>query len=277
MSDRPAGNEWFEETETPVPHRIERIHSALRRGFASAGNMLTDLIVPPLCLACGDPVAAPHSLCGRCWSKLTLIERPYCERLGIPFGHDPGLGALSLAAIAEPPPYHRARAVAAYDEIAKRLVHDLKYRDRGQLAVAMAGWMVRAGAELLAEGDLIVPIPLHRFRLWRRRYNQAALLAHQIGKRSGVAVATDALCRIKRTRQQVGLSARERADNVRGAFRVPADKTIAIAGRNIVLVDDVLTSGATAAAATRALLRAKAARVDLLVFARVVDGSAGVL
>ena len=277
MSEWPLGKEWFEETEPPASRRIDRIHSALRRGFALAGPALTDLIAPPLCLACGDPVTAPHTLCGRCWSKLTLIERPYCERLGIPFGHDPGPGALSLAAIAEPPPFDRARAVAVYDEIAKKLVHDLKYRDRGQLAVAMAGWMARAGAEVLAEADLIVPIPLHRFRLWRRRYNQAALLAHQIGKLSGVAVATDTLLRIKRTRQQVGLSARERADNVRGAFRVPADKAIAIAGRNIVLIDDVLTSGATAAAATRALLRAKAARVDLLVFARVVDGSVGVL
>ncbi|MEZ5840076.1 MAG: ComF family protein [Hyphomicrobiales bacterium] len=242
-----------------------------------AGRVLLDLIVPPRCLSCGAAVEAPHTLCARCWSRLRLIERPYCERLGTPFPFDPGPGALSSAAIASPPAFDRARAVAVFDEVARGLVHDLKYRDRGELSVAMGRWMARAGAELVAGADLLVPVPLHRRRLFQRRYNQSALLARAVAAASGVAVSVDSLERIKQTRQQVGLSARDRAANVRGAFVVPAAHRIDIAGRNIVLVDDVLTSGATVEAATRALRRAGAARVDVLVFARVVGGEAAAL
>lgn len=199
-----------------------------------------------------------------------MIERPYCERLGTPFPYDMGDGAESPEAIADPPPFRRCRAVAAFDDVARRLVHGLKYRDRLELATWMGEWMVRAGAELVADADLVVPVPMHRRRLWLRRFNQSANLAAAAASASGKPWATAALLRTRPTRQQVGLTAGERDRNVRGAFKVPDDQRLGVAGRSILLIDDVYTTGATVKAATRALVRAGAASVDVLVFARVV-------
>jgi ComF family protein len=229
-----------------------------------------NVALPPLCLACRDLVAT-DGLCASCWSKLSLIAPPYCERLGIPFAYDPGPGVLSMEAIADPPAYRRARAAARYDDVARTLVHALKYGDRLDLAPSMGRWMARAGRELLSGADALVPVPLHWRRLWMRRFNQSAQLARIISQETGVPVATEALKRIKATAQQVGLSQSERAANVQGAFRVPAAAKAEVAGRRLVLVDDVLTSGATADACARALLRAGAGNVDVVVFARVVD------
>src|SRR5207302_7579801 len=142
-------------------------------------------------------------LCAACWSKLSFIARPYCERLGLPFGYDPGPGVLSTEAVTNPPAFHRARAAVRYDEIARALVHSLKYGDRLDLAPAMGRWMARAGRELLADGDAIVPVPLHWRRQWTRRFNQSALLAEIIAKASGRMVAHGALKRVKATPQQV--------------------------------------------------------------------------
>jgi ComF family protein len=249
--------------------------SAAARLWQAAGAVargLVDVALPPQCLACHSPVAEAGTLCAGCWSRLKLIERPYCERLGIPFTYDLGTGALSAEAIADPPPFDRARAVAVYDDVARSLVHSLKYRDRLELARWMANWMARAGAEVIGRADVIVPVPLHRRRLWWRRYNQSALLARVLAERAGKRLANGALVRIRATAQQVGLSAEERDRNVRGAFRVAADGKADIAHRRVLLVDDVYTTGATARAATRALLRAGAVGVDVLVFARVVKG-----
>jgi ComF family protein len=229
-----------------------------------------DLALPPLCPACREPVVG-QALCADCWSQLNFIARPYCERLGIPFAYDPGPGVLSMQAIADPPAYGRARAAVRYDEIARKLVHALKYGDRLELAPTPGGWMAQAGRELLAEADAIVPVPLHWRRLWWRRFNQSALLAQAIAARSDVAVLPDALRRVKPTSQQVGLTRAQRAENIQGAFRVPASGRAAIAGRRLVLVDDVLTTGATVEGCARALLRAGAAEVDVLTFGRVVD------
>lgn len=250
--------------------------SAAARALAAAATAvraLVDLALPPQCLACRAPVAAIGTLCPACWSRLRLIERPYCERLGIPFAYDLGPGALSAEAIAEPPPFDRCRAAAVYDDVARRLVHGLKYRDRLELARWMAGWMARAGAGVLAAADVVVPVPLHRRRLWWRRYNQSALLAHALAVAAGKPVASHALRRIRPTAQQVGLSAGERDRNVRGAFRVDGEGRSTIAGRRVLLVDDVYTTGATVRACTRALLRGGAVAVDVLVFARVVKGA----
>ena len=158
-----------------------------------------------------------------------------------------------------------------YDEVARTLVHSLKYLDRTDLAPAMGRWMARAGQELLDEADVLVPVPLHWRRGWSRRYNQSGTLARVISHQSGVKLATEALRRIRPTQQQIGLSRPQRAANVQGAFRVAADRMADIQGRRVILIDDVLTSGATTDACARALLRAKAAQVDVLVFARVVD------
>src|SRR5262249_5149576 len=197
---------------------------------------------------------------------------PYCERLGIPFPFDGGPGLLSMEAIADPPAYNRARAAVRYDEIARKLVHGLKYGDRLDLAPTMGAWMARAGRDLPAGAETLVPVPLHWRRQWARRFNQSALLAHIIANAGGRMVAHRALKRVKATPQQVGLDKSERAQNVQGAFRVPAAGRAEVAGRRLLLIDDVLTSGATVNACARALLRAGATCVDVLVFARVVAG-----
>ena len=241
-----------------------------RAVFGRALGGALNLALPSLCPACREQVR-DSGLCASCWSKLSLIAPPYCERLGIPFAYDPGPGVLSMQAISDPPAYHRARAAVRYDDIARALVHALKYGDRIDLAPTMGRWMARAGLEILNEADALIPVPLHWRRLWARRFNQSALLAQAISRESGVAVADTALKRIKATAQQVGLTQSERAENVQGAFRVPPDRKAEVAGRRVVLVDDVLTSGATSDACARALLRAGARNVDLLVFARVVD------
>jgi ComF family protein len=225
--------------------------------------------LPQLCAACREPVEG-EGLCGACWSRLSFIAPPYCARLGIPFPFDPGPGTLSMEAIADPPPYGRARAAVRFDETARTLVHAFKYGDRLDLAPVMGRWMANAGRELTGAADLLVPVPLHWRRQWSRRFNQSGLLADAVAKASGLPVSHRALKRRKATAQQVGLARSERAENVQGAFGVRARARHEVAGRRLVLVDDVLTSGATTEACTRALLRAGAASVDVLVFARVV-------
>lgn len=251
--------------------RLRGVATTARSALAIVSQRLLDIALPNLCAACRAPVAS-EGVCASCWSKLSFIAPPFCARLGIPFAYDSGPGLLSEEAIADPPAYARARAAVRYDEVASALVHGFKYQDRTDLAPMLGRWMARAGTELLDDADLIVPVPLHWRRGWGRRYNQSGALATAIGKLSQVAVSGEILKRIRPTTQQVGLSRTERAKNVQGAFRVPDHRKADVKGRRIVLVDDVLTSGATVDACARALLRAGAADVDVLVFARVVDG-----
>ncbi|MET0446107.1 MAG: ComF family protein [Pseudorhodoplanes sp.] len=234
-------------------------------------RLALDVALPRLCPSCREPVGDGAGLCATCWSKLSLIERPFCEKLGIPFTYDPGPGVYSMQAIADPPAYARARAAVRYDDVARTLIHALKYGDRLDLAPTMARWMARAGTDLLADADLIVPVPLHWRRLWARRFNQSAALAGFIAQQGGPPVSVTALKRARATPQQVGLSRTARAANVQGAFRVDAAGKAEIKQKHVLLLDDVLTSGATADACARVLLRAGARQVDVLVFARVVD------
>ena len=237
------------------------------------GRIVLDVIYPPSCLACRAAIAQSDQLCPSCWTRMRFIERPYCERLGTPFAQDLGAGIVSPQALADPPVYGRARAVAHFEDgPARHLVHRLKYGDRIELAKPMGRWMARAGAEVLVGADVLVPVPLHPKKLGARRFNQAMVLAQSISRQCGVPVSPTALSRVKVTQPQVGLSRAQRASNVQGAFRVLADAAFEVAGRRVVLVDDVLTSGATLNAAARALFRAGATSVDVLVFARVVTG-----
>jgi ComF family protein len=253
-----------------APDALRGALRACRGAWRHAARLALDIALPTLCVACREPVAG-EGVCAACWAKLSFIAPPFCPRLGIPFVYDPGPGLLSMQAIAAPPAYQRARAAVRYDEVARTLVHALKYQDRTDLAPAMGRWMARAGQELLSEADALVPVPLHWRRGWSRRYNQSGALARVIQWQSGVPVKGDALQRVRPTQQQIGLTRSERETNVQGAFKVAADRRAEIQGRRIVLIDDVLTSGATTDACARALLRAKAAQVDVLVFARVVD------
>jgi ComF family protein len=230
------------------------------------------LLFPPVCMGCRRQVLRPGTLCGVCWPRLRFLERPWCEVMGTPFGHDMGEGFLSADAIANPPPFKRARAAVAYSGMARRMVQGLKYNDRTDLAPWMARWMVRAGAELLGDADIVIPVPLHWRRFLSRRFNQSAELARAVATLSGKRFESSALRRVKVTRQQVGLGRSEREDNVRGAFHVPPEAEIYVRGRNVLLVDDVYTTGATVFAVTKSLKKAGAASVDVLTFARVIPG-----
>lgn len=253
---------------------IPRPRSWVARAATALGRGTLDILFPPACLACRRSVDAGAGLCGGCWRAMRFIERPFCERTGAPFDRDLGEGLLSPDAIANPPVYGRARAVARFEEgPSRRLMHGLKYGDRLDLARPLGLWMARAGTDVLAGADLIVPVPLHRGRLWRRQFNQAAVLAREVSRASGVAWDPLPLTRIKPTASQVGMTRHQRGLNVQGAFAVAPHRGGAIAGRRLVLVDDVLTTGATLNAASRALMRAGATGVDVLVFARVVAES----
>ncbi len=238
--------------------------------FRSAGAAVLDAAYPPQCLACREIMAAPASLCPVCWRAMPFIARPYCERLGTPFAVDLGGALLSPAAIADPPVFRRARAVARYDGVARELVHKLKYSDRQELAVGMGRLMAGAARDSLGEVDVIVPVPLHWTRLWQRRFNQAAALAAVLAGETGLPVRPKLLRRRKRTLRQVGLTRVERQRNLQGAFIAPEAAQGELKGRRVLLVDDVMTTSATANAAARALLRGGAEAVDIITFARVV-------
>jgi ComF family protein len=239
--------------------------------IAETLSRLVGIVYPPTCMGCGILVRRPGGLCAKCWSGLRHIEPPVCPVLGIPFGHQVEEGTLSLAAMAKPPAFTRARAAVLYDEVAKLLVHRLKYNDRAELALPMAGWMMRAAGEFIADCDRVIAVPLHRRRLLTRRYNQSAELARALARLSGKPLDAESLVRRRATLQQVGLGQKARERNVRGAFSVPEARRGEILGARIALIDDVYTTGATVNAAARALLRAGAADVSVVTFARVEE------
>jgi len=242
---------------------------------ALAGRALgwtAGLLFPPVCAGCRRQVAEPGTLCGSCWPKLRFLEKPWCPVMGTPFSHDMGEGFLSAEAIANPPPFARARAAIVYSGVARQMVQSLKYNDGTQLAPWMARWMVRAGADLIADADVVVPVPLHWRRFLWRRFNQSAELARAVARLSGRSFEPLALTRFKGTRPQVGLGISAREDNVRGAFRVLPEHDALVRGRHVLVVDDVYTTGATASAVARALKRGGAAGIDILTFARVLPG-----
>ena len=239
-----------------------------RRSFEN----LRDLIMPPVCLSCERRVDVAGMVCPKCWSSMRFLERPYCEILGSPFSYDIGAGALSAEAIVNPPAFDRARSVVLYDDVARKLIQGLKFSDRTDLAPWLAKWMERGGCDGLEEPCLIVPVPLHRWRLLERRFNQSAELARPIALATGYEYRPELLERSRRTKQQVGLKAKERTRNVRGAFRVPSSRKFEVKGQRILLIDDVYTTGATLQACARALRRAGAVQIDCLTFARVATG-----
>jgi ComF family protein len=234
-----------------------------------------DTLVPSQCLACRAPAGEPASLCVACWGKLKQIDDPVCDMMGTPFAYDQGPGSLSPAALADPASWDRARAPVLFEDTAQGLVHALKYQDRQEAGLLMARMMARAGRGLLAEADLIVPVPLHRWRLWGRRFNQSGFLALQLARHAGKPYRPELLQRAKRTTSQVGLDREARRRNVRGAFVVDPEKASEIAGKAVLLVDDVRTTGATAEACAVTLKKAGARTVGLLSFALVPGPARG--
>ncbi|MGI9481485.1 MAG: ComF family protein [Hyphomicrobiales bacterium] len=240
----------------------------------SLSALAANLLAPPKCLMWHEDAGSHGGACPACWQNLTIIEPPLCPRTGVPFPYDPGDDIIGAAALANPPAWKRARAAVQFDEHARILVHALKYRDQHYAGRMMAAMMARAGAELINNARFMVPVPLHRARLWRRRFNQSALLAHRLARDTDAPCRPDILARVKPTRPQVGLRAKDRRRNLRGAFKVPEKAFLEIAGSNILLIDDVLTTGTTAKACADELLSAGAAQVDILVFALVVRPAA---
>ncbi|WP_374444952.1 double zinc ribbon domain-containing protein [Stella sp.] len=240
------------------------------RAAHAVGRRVVDLLLPPRCLACGEIVSADGALCPACWSKVAFVAAPSCRRCGVPFAFDPGAGAECGECARRPPPFERARAALRYDDASRPLILGFKHADRTHAAPAFAAWMARAAGPLLAEADVIVPVPLHWTRLVRRRYNQAALLALAIGRIGGRPVVPDALVRRRRTPSQGQMRRLGRFRNVAGAFAVHPRREDRIAGRRVLLVDDVLTTGATVEACIRALRAVGATAVDVVTLARVV-------
>lgn len=234
------------------------------------GRMALDLLFPPLCMMCRTQVREPGSLCPGCWRNITFIDGPVCSCCGLPFEFDAGADARCAACLALPPAFDRAASVMRYDEFSRGAILALKYADRHDVVPAFARWLGRAGRELIADADLIVPVPLHRWRLWARRFNQSALLASALARSTNKRFEPLALWRTRSTPSQGDMrSAKARRRNVRGAFKVDSTHAEMVKGRNILLVDDVLTTGATVDACARALKRAGAMKVSVLTLARV--------
>lgn len=244
------------------------MHSAVTAAKGAARQIL-DFALPPRCAGCGVVADDAHRFCLDCWQQLHFLGEPCCVRCGLPFDYDAGADAECAACLAEPPAFDRLRAAVAYGEIARRVVLKLKYSGRPGVAETLAHFMHRhVDGE---DGDAILaPVPLHRWRIWKRGYNQSALIVSALGRRTGLATELALIDRVKATPTLKGKGRRERALVVRGAFRLGDRAKARVKGRSVLLVDDVHTTGATANACAKALKRAGAARVNILCWARVV-------
>lgn len=237
----------------------------IARGAARA---VVDFALPPRCPGCGTVTDRDHSFCLPCWESLDFLGEPCCPRCALPLPYDAGGGECG-GCRADPPAFDRMRAAVAYGPVARRVVLKLKYSGRPGVAATLAHFMLR---HVQPAGDAIIaPVPLHRWRMWKRGYNQSALIASALAARSGLPVELDLVRRVKPTRILRGLGRRERALAVRGAFKVADERRGLVAGRSVLLVDDVFTTGATASACARTLKRSGAAEVNILCWARVVS------
>ena len=231
------------------PWALEFVARVLVRGGMN-------MVLPPHCGSCDTPVDVPGRLCAECWSNTAFITVSFCDCCGTPFEIEAEPGARCAACLRAPPAYRHARAAMLYRNVGRDLVLALKMTDRTWIAPALGDWMARAGAELLADADLIAPVPLHRWRLMARRFNQSGLLAAMLSRGSGTPWSVNLLIRARATKSQARLSANERRRNVQGAFRLRRRHRDHVQGKSILLVDDVITTGATAEACVRALRRA---------------------
>lgn len=261
-----------------------RVIPFLAASVGAAARSVVDYALPPRCPGCGAIVGEADRFCVECWGKLRFLGEPCCARCGLPFEVDPGPGALCGACVVDPPPWTSARAAMGYDAVARAVALRLKYGRRVALARLMAHHMAAHlpdAARDEPDRALLVPVPLHRARLWRRGFNQALLIAREIGRTRGIAVDPLTLCRVKATQplHRLGPKARERM--VAGAFALAPARRDRLKGRTILLVDDIHTSGATARACTRVLLRGGAEAVHLLCWARALphdaEASSGLL
>jgi ComF family protein len=231
-----------------------------------------DILFPPRCPSCRESVFEQGTLCPACWKEVHFIAEPCCARCGHPFELQLSPDALCGVCLAEEPPYTMARSALRYNEASSKEVAGFKFHDRTGLAPMFGLWMARAGAPFLAQAEVIIPVPLHPWRLLRRRYNQAALLAYALSRHAKLPVLPDGLVRRKNTKPQTGLTRAQRLENVQGAFAVNAKRKSFLEGKKVVLVDDVMTTGATLHACSKALKKAGTSEVYVLTVARTVVG-----
>jgi ComF family protein len=240
--------------------------------FMNAGKSLwirvIDLILPPRCIVSGEIVGEQGTLAPKVWQDLRFITPPFCSLCGYPFEFEAGSDSRCGACLAEEPPFAATRSALVYDDVSRELILKFKHGDHLQAVPTLAGMMMRAGSDLMQGVDVIVPVPLHRWRLLRRRYNQAALLAIALSLKTGIACLPDGLLRVRATPSQGHMKAKDRADNVKKAFVINPKRSVV--GKVVVLVDDVYTTGATVRECARALLQAGAKEVRVLAVARVV-------
>lgn len=234
---------------------------------------MIDTVLPPRCPFTGEIVDSQGKVSAEAWKNLSFITDPLCHACGFPFEFAVLSGSienLCAGCLADRPEFSSARAALVYNDASRDFILGFKHGDQTHGVTAMVPWLRNAGAALFAKADLIVPVPLHRWRLLRRRYNQAALIGKAVAKDAGLRVVTDGLIRTRATPTQGHLNARERRKNVSRAFTVPANRIEKIKGQRVILIDDVYTTGATVRESTKALLRAGAADVCVLTLARVV-------
>lgn len=239
---------------------------------AAAGRRLIDLLLPPRCLGCGATVLDPATICAECWTGLTFITEPHCACCGLPFSFadEIGQGSVCAGCFSAKPHFDRARSVLVYDDGSRPLILAFKRADRTDAAPMFGRWLARAGAELLKDADIIAPVPLHRWRLFHRRYNQAALLAQSAGRIAGVTFIPDLLVRTRATPSQGGLGRLGRKRNIAGAFKIHKRYHGLAEGKRVVLVDDVFTTGATLEECAKVLRREEPAGIDVVTLARIV-------
>lgn len=246
--------------------------------WRAAGTAILGLVLPPRCIGCGEGVPRQGELCAECWSGLRFLQAPWCRICGLPLPHAAAGAPLCGACAQDEPGFDRARAALAYDEASRRLVIAFKHGERLGGATLFARWMANVGTELLADADLVAPVPLHRWRLLWRGYNQSAVLGARIARLAGRRWCPDLLERCRATVSQQGLTALQRQANINSAaFAVRSRHRSLVEGAKVVLIDDVLTTGATVAACTMVLRRNGAMRVDALALARVVRGAPGAI
>ena len=258
----------FDDDRVEVPGAWGLKH--LRR-LARIGRAALDVVLPPLCLSCQTRITAHDALCPACWRQINFIRPPLRDRMGLPKPFDIGGPMLSAAAIADPPDFDRARGVACFDGLMRELIHAFKFHDSHNARRLFGCWLVESGQEIINEADLLVAVPLARGRLISRPLQPGTNSRRRSGRRTGKPIRPFALVRSRATAHQIGLTRAQRSRNVAGAFRVPSSELPAISGKAIVLIDDVITSGATASAAAAVLKRAGARRVDVLALAIVSD------
>jgi ComF family protein len=227
------------------------------------------LVYPPRCLSCGDAVGSDFGLCAGCWRDTAFCTGLVCDACGLPLPGEADETAHCDDCLMLGRPWLQGRAAMLYRDVGRKLVLSLKHADRTDLARPAANWLHRAAKPILRPDMLVAPVSLHRWRLFRRRYNQAALLSARLAEQAGLDHCADLLLRARRTGTQDGRGREDRFSNVQGAFRVHPRHLARLQGRHILLVDDVMTSGATLAACAEAALSAGATAVSVCVMARV--------